>query len=142
MEQRLSVITLGVADLGRARDFYDSLGWKPANDNTEEIESIVAYNLIGFSLALFPLDKLAEDTTVTMTKGMHPSFTLAYTVQTPGEVDQTLQQVEAAGGTIIKPGQKVFWGGYSGYFSDLDGYLWEVAHNPFASHGEDGSFRW
>ena len=142
MEQRLSVITLGVADLVKSRAFYDSLGWRAANEKTEEIESIVAYNLNGFSLALFPLDKLAQDATVNMTKGTHPPFTLAYAVRTSAEVDEMLQQVEVAGGVIVKPGQNVFWGGYSGYFSDPDGYLWEVAHNPFASLGTDGSFQW
>ncbi len=142
MEQRLSIITLGVTDLVRAKRFYDSLGWKAANEGTEEIERIVAYNLIGFCLALYPKDDLAADATVALAAEGHPPITLAYTVETPAEVDKVLKTAEAAGGSLIKPGQKAFWGGYSGYFADPDGTLWEVAHNPFASRGEDGAFRW
>lgn len=142
MEQRLSVITLGVADLTQAKNFYDSVGWRAVNENSDEIQNIVAYNLMGFSLVLYPLDKLADDATISMQKTGHPSFTLAYNVRSPKEVDSTLEKIERAGGQIIKPAQKVFWGGYSGYFSDPDGYLWEVAHNPFSPLGGKGEFQW
>ena len=142
MEQRLSIITLGVSDLEKSKAFYDALGWRAANENTDEVKSIVAYNLNGLCLALFPLDKLAEDARVQLTKTHHSSFTLAYNVNAASDVDKTLQEVDALGGTIVKQAQNTSWGGYSGYFSDPDGYLWEVAHNPFASLGEDGSFRW
>ena len=142
MEQRLSVITLGVADLATSRAFYDRLGWRAANAGTEEIASIVAYDLNGFSLALYPLDQLAQDATVPLTKGAHPPVTLAYVVSSPDEVDHMLTRAERAGGKRVKAGQKVSWGGYSGYFADPDGYLWEVAHNPFATLGADGSFKW
>ncbi|MBB4210771.1 hypothetical protein EV659_10279 [Rhodothalassium salexigens DSM 2132] len=142
MDQRLSVITLGVADLAASRAFYDRLGWRAANAGTEEIASIVAYDLNGFSLALYPLDRLAQDATVPLTKGAHPPVTLAYGVSSPDEVDHMLVRAERAGGALVKAGQKVSWGGYSGYFADPDGYLWEVAHNPFATLGADGSFKW
>ncbi|WP_201154305.1 VOC family protein [Rhodothalassium salexigens] len=138
----MSVITLGVVGLAASRAFYDRLGWRAANAGTDEVDSIVAYDLNGFSLALYPLDHLTQDATVPLTKGAHPSVTLAYVVSSPDQVDQMLTRAERAGGALVKPAQKVSWGGYSGYFADPDGYLWEVAHNPFATLGADGSFKW
>ena len=140
MEQRLSVITLGVTDLKRSRAFYEKLGWSVATE--EQAESIVAFNLQSFVLALYPLEGFSEEVGLPVVKASPPSFTLAYNVGSEEEVDRVLQEAEQIGASILKRPQKVFWGGYSGYFSDPDGYAWEVAFNPFAHIGEDGTFRW
>ena len=139
MEQRLSVITLGVADLKQSRAFYEKLGWKIATE--EQAESIVAFNLQSFVLALYPLEGFAEEIGLPVAKAS-PSFTLTYNVGSEKEVDQVLQEAEQIGAPIVKRPQKMFWGGYSGCFSDPDGYLWEVDFNPFAKLAEDGTFRW
>lgn len=140
MEQRLSIVTLGVDDLARARRFYEALGWRIATE--EGAEAIVAFNLNGLALALYPRRKLAEDAGVPFAAGGSPAITLAYNVASPEAVAPVLARAEAAGARIVKPAQKAFWGGTSGYFADPDGVLWEVAHNPFATLGEDGSFTW
>lgn len=140
MEQRLSIITLGVSDLKKARAFYDALGWKAASE--DQAEEIVAYNLHNMALALYPCDKLVEDAKIPADRSGYSAFTIAYNVNSEAEVDQTLKEAEKAGGKIIKPAEKVFWGGYSGYFSDPDGHLWEVAHNPFSPLGPKGEFQW
>ncbi len=139
MQQRISIITLGVSDISRAMQFYSSLGWQAANDGDE---GIIAYNLNQITLALYPVDKLAEDAQVNMNKEGFAKFSLAYNVGSENEVDKVLKEVEMAGAKIIKPAQKVFWGGYSGYFSDLDNFLWEVAYNPYATLGPNGEFQW
>ncbi len=140
MEQRISIITLGVSDLKKARAFYDALGWKVASE--DQAEEIVAYNLQNMTLALYPLSKLAEDAKITIERSGYSTVTIAYNVNSEAEVDETLKEVQKAGGKLIKPAEKVFWGGYSGYFADPDGNLWEVAHNPFAPLGPKGEFQW
>ena len=140
MEQRLSIITLGVADLGRARAFYESLGWKVATE--EQAENIVAFNLQSFVLCLYPLDKFADEVGRKPDSVTTPGFTLAYNVGSEAEVDSAIEEARGVGAAIVKEPRKVFWGGYSGYFADPDGHLWEVAFNPFSSPSEDGSFRW
>jgi predicted lactoylglutathione lyase len=140
MDQRLSIITLGVSDLKRSRAFYDALGWEVASE--DQAEEIVAYDLIGMTLCLYPLDKLAEDTRVEVQRPANFNITLAYNVRSERAVDTTLEEAVKAGGKLIKPAERVFWGGYSGYFADPDGNLWEVAHNPFAPLGPNGEFRW
>jgi len=140
MEQRLSIITLGVADLKRSRAFYDALGWKVASE--EQAEQIVAYDLISMTLCLYPLDKLGEDAKIKVNHQEYSTITLAYNVRSEEEVDAALAEAVKAGGKLIKTAEKVFWGGYSGYFADPDGNLWEVAFNPFAPLGPDGEFRW
>lgn len=141
MEQRVSIITLGVADLERARAFYDALGWGAVNAGTPEAESIAAYNLPGVALCLYPLEKLAEDAGVPAGR---PSgaVALAHNVRSPEEVDATLREAARAGGRVVRPAARAFWGGYSGYFADPDGHLWEVAHNPFSPLDPGGAFRW
>ncbi len=138
MQQRLSIITLGVANLKTAQAFYDALGWKASSEE----EGIVCYDLQSMALALYPLDKLEEDAKVPVVKSGYSSITIAHNVGSESEVDQTLAQAEKAGGEIIKPAEKVFWGGYSGYFSDPDQYLWEVAYNPHSVLGSNGEFQW
>jgi predicted lactoylglutathione lyase len=140
MDQRLSVITLGVADLKRSRAFYDSLGWKVASE--EQADQIVAYDLLNMTLCLYPLEKLAEDAKIDVQEQRYSTVTLAYNVRSEEEVEATLAEVVKAGGELVKVAEKVFWGGYSGYFSDPDGNLWEVAFNPFAPLGPNGEFRW
>ncbi|MFI9651211.1 VOC family protein [Guyparkeria halopsychrophila] len=127
MEQRLSVITLGVADLTRSRVFYEQgLGWTAGGVE----EQIVFFQLNGIVLALYPRDDLAADAGVAAEGNGFAGMALAHNVRSPQEVDEVLAQAEGAGGRLVKPGEAVFWGGYSGYFADPDGHLWEVAHNP------------
>lgn len=135
MEQRVSLITLGVADLGRARQFYEQgLGWNP----NEATEGVVFYQLPGIALALFGRDNLAEDARHPI-DGRFSGITIAINQRSEADVDEVLTQAAAAGATILKPAEKVFWGGYSGYFADLDGHVWEVAMNPFWTINEDGT---
>ncbi len=142
MEQRLTMVTLGVRDLARARAFYEEgLGWT-AGPGTQE--AVAFYQLAGgLLLGLYGLEALAEDAELALpdlTPGKNfGGMALAYNVASPAAVDATLQEAEAAGATLLKPGQKVFWGGYSGYFADPDGHPWEVAHNPFWTLKEDGT---
>ncbi len=140
MDQRISIITLCVSDLNRARAFYDALGWKAASE--EQTEEIVAYDLQNMTLALYPWDKLAKEANIPTERSGYSAFTIAYNVKSENEVDQMLEEAKGAGGKIIKPAEKVFWGGYSGYFSDPDGNLWEVAYNPFSALGPRGEFQW
>jgi len=140
MEQRLSIITLGVSDLKKSRAFFDKLGWKVASE--DQSENIVVYDLISMSLALYPLDKLEEDANIKVERQKYSSFTIAYNVRSKEEVDTTLDQALKSGAELVKPAEEAFWGGYSGYFADPDGNLWEVAHNPFAPLGPKGEFQW
>ena len=126
MEQRLSLITLGVADLARSRRFYeDGLGWTKGNPHDE----VAFYQLNGLVLALWARAELAEDARVDDTGATFGGMTLAFNTRSRDEVDEVLAEVEAAGGTILKPAEEQPWGGYSGYFADPDGHPWEVAHN-------------
>jgi len=127
MEPRITLVTLGVADLERSIRFYrDGLGLpkRPGPDG------IAFFETRGTWLSLYPRESLAEDATVSADGSGFRGFALAHNVGSPEEVDRTLGQAVDAGATLVKPGQKVFWGGYSGYFADPDGFLWEVAWNP------------
>lgn len=127
MQPRMSMITLGVSDLQKSILFYEKgLGF-PKMDSPP---SVAFFTLNGTWLALYPRHLLAEDATVSAVGSGFAGFTIAHNVNTEVEVDAVLQQAVNAGATLVKPGQKVFWGGYSGYFADPDGFLWEVAHNP------------
>lgn len=129
MRQKLNIVTLGVRDLRRALDFYQTgLGWKPSSASSDDV---VFIPLGGIVLSLYPREKLAEDATVDAAGSGFAGITLAYNAKSQAEVDEVLQTVARIGGKIVKPAQKVFWGGYSGYFADPDGHLWEVAWNPF-----------
>ncbi len=128
MRQKLSLITLGVKDLKRALDFYQrGLGWKPSGASGEDV---AFFPMGGVVFALYPREKLAEDATVDQSGSGFSGIALAHNTKSQDEVDDVLQTVELIGGKIVKPAQKVFWGGYSGYFADPDGHLWEVAFNP------------
>jgi uncharacterized protein len=130
MEQRLSVVTLGVADLDRARRFYEEgLGWRRGNRHLE----IVFFQLPGMVLALFGRAELAADAHLDDKSAEGTGFggiTLAYNARSRAEVDTVMAEAESAGARILKPAQDAFWGGYSGYFADPDGHPWEVAWNP------------
>jgi catechol 2,3-dioxygenase-like lactoylglutathione lyase family enzyme len=140
MEARLSIVTLGVIDLKRARAFYEALGWRVANE--AQTDQIVTFNLNGIGFALFPMTELAEDAEVLPEVPAFRGVTLAYNVRTKEEVAPLLAEAERAGGRIIKAAKDTAWGGHSGYFADPDGHLWEVCFNPFSPLADDGSFRW
>jgi hypothetical protein len=137
MEQRVSVITLGVRDLRRARRFYEALGW---TTNAGPDDDVVFFQAGGLVLALWGRDQLAADTVVEDAGGWG-GITLAHNVRSPAEVDAVLAQAEAAGATVTRPAAETFWGGYSGVFADPDGHAWEVAHNPHWTIAVDGSVR-
>jgi catechol 2,3-dioxygenase-like lactoylglutathione lyase family enzyme len=136
MEQRLSLITLGVADVAEAAGFYERLGWRVGNDF--EAQGVAFFQAGGMVVALWSRGELAADSTVTDAGGWG-GVTLAHNVRSPEEVDAVLAEAEAAGATIGRPGAETFWGGYSGVFVDPDGHPWEVAHNPRWTIAEDGS---
>ena len=136
MEQRLSLVTLGVTDVGRARRFYeDGLGWRRGNDH----EEVVFFQLGGMVLALWGREALAEDARLPGAGSGFGGIALAYNTRSREEVDAVLKEAEAAGATILKPAENTVWGGYSGYFADPDGHLWEVAWNPGWTLAADGS---
>ena len=134
MEQRLSLVTLGVADITRARGFYDALGWEGTSPDGE----VVFYQAGGMIVALWSRELLREDSAVEDSGGWG-GVTLAYNTRSPEEVDAVLAEASAAGGTIARAGAPTFWGGYSGVFLDPDGHPWEVAHNPGWRLDDDGS---
>jgi predicted lactoylglutathione lyase len=136
MEQRVSLITLGVQDITRSRAFYEALGWSGQSPNDE----IVFFQAGGMILSLWNRAKLAEDSAV-QDQGGWGGVTLAYNVASPEEVDQLLAEAFSAGAVIGRPGASTFWGGYSGVFIDPDGHPWEVAHNPGWPIASDGSIR-
>jgi uncharacterized protein len=138
MEQRISIVTLGVADLARSREFYERLGWRRSGASSAEI---VFFQAGSVALALYPRAALAKDANVAAEGYAFPGFTLAFNARTRDEVDAVLAEAERAGATILKPAQEAFWGGYSGYFSDPDGFLWEVAWNPSFSIAENGALQ-
>ena len=136
MEQRISLVTLGVKDLGASKRFYaDGLGWKPVFENKE----IIFFQTGGMVFALFLRDKLAEDFQVDPATFGRAAVALAYNVRAKNEVDPLINKAAAAGATILKPAREASWGGYSGYFADPDGFAWEVAWNPGWRLAPDGS---
>ena len=138
-EPRVSLITLGVADLARARAFYETgLGWKasPASQG-----DVVFFQVGELAISLFPRRLLAEDAGVPAAGQGFSGITLARNVREPADVERLLAIAEAAGAKITKPAQDAFWGGRTGYFADPDGHLWEVAWNPHFTLTEDESLR-
>ena len=128
MDQRISVVTLGVSDLARARSFYEGLGWRNAQQPDDEV---CFFQAGGMAFGLWT------------GLGGHGAagIELAHNVRSPEEVDAVLAEAERAGGTVLRPAARAEWGGTSGAFADPDGYVWEVAHNPDWTLGEDGSVR-
>jgi len=136
MEQRISLITLGVADITRAQAFYETLGWSGESPDGD----VVFFQAGGMILALWNREKLAADSTVGDGGGWG-GVTLAWNARSPADVDAVHSEAQAAGATIGRAGAPTFWGGYSGVFIDPDGHPWEVAHNPAWVLENDGSVR-
>jgi catechol 2,3-dioxygenase-like lactoylglutathione lyase family enzyme len=137
MEQRVSLVTLGVRDLARARRFYEALGWTTGAASADDV---VFFQTGGTIVALWDRASLAEDSVMTDSGGWG-GVTLAHNVRSPEDVDSVLAEAERAGATIGRLGAETFWGGYSGVFVDPDGHPWEVAHNPHWTIEDDGSVR-
>ena len=127
MEQRISLITLGVHDLAASTAFYEALGWQRS---MRQAKGVSFFQCGGLAFALWPWTSLAEDAGISPERSGAGGFALAYNTRTREEVDAVLAEVAALGAVIVKPAAEVFRGGYSGYFRDLDGHLWEVAWNP------------
>ena len=135
MDQRISLITLGVTDVSRARTFYERLGWQG-----QEVEETVFFQAGGMALVLWAGDKLAVDAGVEgRTAGGFRGLALAHNVRSRAEVDQVLADAAGAGAEITQPARETFYGGYAGYFRDPDGHAWEIAWNPGFPLGPDGS---
>ena len=135
LDPRISLITLGVEDLARATAFYERLGWKKSSASQDAVTFI---QLKGTVLALFSRQSLAEDAHVENTPKGFSGITLAHNVTSERGVDAVYKFALSCGATPVKAPEKVFWGGYSGYFADPDGHLWEVAYNPFFSLDKEG----
>lgn len=133
--QRVTLITLGVDDLARSRAFYAALGWEPSMEE----ESVVFYRMNGMALGLFGRAALAEDQGREGMRLGTGAITLAQNFHDREEVDAAYDKAIKAGATILKRPESVFWGGYSGYYADPDGHVWELAHNPFWPLDEDGA---
>ncbi len=137
MEQRLSVVTLGVRDLSRSRTFYEGLGWTTGAGPDDDV---VFFQAGGMVVALWDRERLAADSGVEDGGGWG-GVTLAHNVASPAAVDAVLAEAERAGAEIVRAGDATFWGGYSGAFTDPDGHPWEVAHNPHWTLAADGAVR-
>ena len=138
MNQHLHIITLGVGDLDKSRKFYaETLGWQQSSPQ----EGIAFFQAGGVVLALFPREGLAKDALVPSEGAGFAGFSLAYNAQSETEVDEIIHDLSSKGVKILKQPQRVFWGGYSSYFADPDGYCWEVAYNPFFPFDEQGNLR-
>lgn len=139
MRQKFNLITLGVSDLKRSLDFYEKgLGWKKSASGNEHI---AFFSLGGMVLGLYSRHALAEDATVSAEGSGFPGITISYNAKSEKEVDEVLAEVKKLGATVIKPAQKVFWGGYSGYFQDPDNHFIEVAFNPFWEFDENDNIK-
>ena len=137
MQQKVTIIGLGVSDLEKSTRFYEeSFGWTKTEASNENISF---FQLNGILLSLYPSDKLAEDATVNPEGSGFKGFTLAHNVNSEKEVDTIIEGLRSKGVNIVKEPQKVFWGGYSSYIEDLDGVLWEIAYNPFMTMDEQGN---
>lgn len=132
---RISLVTLGVTDLARSREFYDALGFERVVDDNEDV---AFYRTGGALLSLYSLEALADDAHISPARSGFAGFSLAINLASESEVDTALAHAESVGATILKPAEKVFWGGYSGYFADPDGFAWEVAYNPYWPLDENG----
>ena len=137
MDQRLSLVTLGVRDLGRARSFYEAMGWRT---RAAPEDDVVFFQAGGIIVALWDRGELAKDSAVEDAGGWG-GVTLAHNVSSPEEVDAVIDEARTAGATIGREPGKTFWGGYSGVFVDPEGHPWEIAHNPHWTVGADGSTR-
>lgn len=138
MDQRVSLITLGVPDVEASARFYEALGWARA----ESPDGVIAFDLISQTIGLYPLDKLAEDMNLPVEALGTGAMTLSCNVRTEGEVAPLMARARDAGAEILREAGAVFWGGTIGYFRAPDGHIWEIAHNPYSPLAPDGAFRW
>lgn len=138
MDQRLNIVTLCVKDLAAARAFYDRLGWRESSASTD---GIAFYDLGGVVLGLYGFEGFVKEVGIDGISPAPCAVSLAYNTNSKAEVDEALAKAVEAGATLIKPAEKVFWGGYSGYFADPEGHLWEVAHNPFIKLDDKGQLQ-
>lgn len=139
MNQHLHLITLGVRDFEASKEFYTvTLGWKPASASTDDVAFFQAGGVV---FAIYSREKLAEDALVSHEGSGFAGISLAYNAASEADVDEIINDLRSRGVTIAKEPQKAFWGGYSSYFSDPDGYLWEVAHNPYFPFDEAGNLK-
>ncbi|WP_323776674.1 VOC family protein [Leisingera sp.] len=138
MEQRVSLITLGVPDMERAAAFYEALGWQRA----ESPDGVIAFDLISQTLGLYPLAALAAETGLAEAELGTGAVTLSHNTRSKEDVAALLAAAEAAGAAVLKPAQDVFWGGHHGYFRSPDGHIWEIAFNPFSKLAGNGAFCW
>ncbi|MEA2281583.1 MAG: uncharacterized protein QOK21_2190 [Solirubrobacteraceae bacterium] len=134
MQQRVSLVTLGVEDLGRAKAFYAALGWQG-----QEVQETVFFQAGPLAVVLWGRDKLAEDSGIEDDGGRFGGVALAHNVRSAAEVDAVVAAAEAAGATVTRPPSTTFYGGYAGVFRDHDGHVWEIAHNPGFRLDEDGA---
>ena len=135
MEQRISLVTLGVDDLPRARTFYEALGWRG-----QEVQETVFYQAGGMAIVLWGREKVADDASVPDDGASgFGGMTLAQNVRSRQEVDDIVDAAAAAGATVTKSPEETFYGGYAGFFRDPDGHVWEISHNPGFTLGDDGS---
>jgi catechol 2,3-dioxygenase-like lactoylglutathione lyase family enzyme len=140
MASNLHLVTLGVADLARSRTFYEAVFDWPVSAASQD--DVVFFKSGGAAIALYPLDKLAEDAAVSPgTDAGFTGVTLAHNVKEKADVAPLIAKAKAAGAVVTKPAQDAFWGRHHGYFADPDGYLWEIAWNPFFPFDEDGSLK-
>ncbi|MCT4556339.1 MAG: VOC family protein [Pelagimonas sp.] len=138
MEQRISLITLGVTDIEVAAAFYEKMGWQ----RVDSPDGVIAFDLLGQVLGLYPRAALAKDMGLDEAALGHGAMTLSHNVPDRETVDALTTRAEAAGAKILRPPHEVFWGGYIAYIADPEGHIWEFAHNPFSKLGPDGAFRW
>jgi len=139
MKPRLNIVTIGVKNLEKSKAFYkNALGWVPA---TGSDENIVFFNHQGIVLALYPLDKLAEDADLNAERSGFSGFTLAINLESKGEVENTFNKAVENGAKVLVKPRETFWGGYDAYFADPDGHPWEVAWVPFWEFDEQGSLK-
>ena len=136
LRPHVSMIGIGTANLERSVAFYEALGWKRSSASTE---NMVFLRLANLALGLHPRDMLATDAGITGEGGGFRAITFAHNVGSRDEVYRAFDVVRGAGGRIVKPPEEAHWGGYSGYFADPDGNLWEIAHNPFVGLDDDGT---
>lgn len=138
MEQRLSLITLGVRDMARSRKFFETLGWTAAPPSGDDV---TFFQCGGMIVGLYGFGALGADAGVPAADAGGNGIALAFNARSRDGVDDVLAEAVAAGAALVKPAEDTFWGGYSGYFRDPDGHLWEVAWNPFFPIADDGSIR-
>ncbi|UWQ63880.1 VOC family protein [Leisingera caerulea] len=138
MDQRISLITLGVPDMEKAAAFYEALGWQRADSP----DGVIAFDLISQTLGLYPLAALAADIGLEERELGTGAMTLSHNTRSKEAVAELMAAAEAAGAEVLKPAQDVFWGGHHGYFRSPDGHIWEIAFNPLSPLAENGAFRW